>query len=230
MRRERSIGAWVGLTIGALALAGCGTMAPRREGSRHTASYLPLEVGAVWRYAIATDDGRHGTGTVSVDGVDYGGSNGAVPEYRVREELLGQTIWTWDDREAGRVAREQEEVDDPTGTVLAEETFDPPLTVLDERTERLAAGDRWPEVFLATTPNAKGHPKTKRAEVKWEVEATAEPVEVPAGTFSCLRVRRTWKHHPPLVSWYAKGVGLVKQTGAGSLGDEALTLLAARVP
>jgi hypothetical protein len=213
-----------------LAMGGCGTLPPRRTGIPPAASYLPLEVGALWRYAITTDDGRHGTGTVSVDGVDYGGSNGAVPEYRVREELPDETIWTWDDREAGRVAREQEEVDDRTGTVLAEETFDPPLTVLDESRERLAAGTRWPEAFLATTPNAKGHPKSKRAEVKWEVEAVAEPVQVPAGTFSCLRVRRTWKHHPPIVSWYAKGVGLVKQQGAGSLGDETLSLLAARVP
>lgn len=223
-------GRWSAIVVGTLAAVGCGTLPPHQTHPHPAASYLPLEVGAVWRYAITTDGGRRGTGTVSVDGVDYGGSNGAVPEYRVREELPDETIWTWDDREAGRVAREQEEVDDTTGTVLAEETFDPPLTVLDERTDRLTAGNRWPEVFLATTPNAKGRPKSKRAEVKWEVEAVADPVEVPAGTFSCLRVRRTWKHHPPLVSWYAKGVGLVRQTGAGSLGDETLALLAARVP
>jgi hypothetical protein len=210
-------------------MAGCGTLPPRQIRTGPAATYLPLEVGALWRYAITASDGRRSTGTVSVDGIDYGGSNGAVPEYRVREELPDETIWTWDDREAGRVAREQEEVDDKAGTVLAEETFDPPLTVLDERTDRLTAGSRWPEVFLATTPNAKGHPKSKRAEVKWEVEAVADPVEVPAGTFSCLRVRRTWKHHPPLVSWYAKGVGLVKQTGAGSLGEEALALTEARL-
>jgi hypothetical protein len=222
---------WAGLVAATAAAAvGCGTLPPRHTEVPRAASYLPLAVGAIWRYAIATDDGRRGTGTVSVDGVDYGGSNGAVPEYRIREELPDETIWTWDDREAGRVAREQEEVDDRTGTVLAEETFDPPLTVLDERPERLTAGNRWPEVFLATTPNAKGHPKSKRAEVKWDVEAVAEPVQVPAGTFTCLRVRRTWKHHPPLVSWYAKGVGLVKQTGAGSLGDETLSLLAPRGP
>jgi hypothetical protein len=224
------LGAWVGLSVGVALAAGCGTLRAPPGGARPAASYFPLQVGAVWRYAITTDDARHGTGTVSVDGVDYGGSNGAVPEYRVREELPDKTIWTWDDREPGRLAREQEEVDDRTGTVLAEETFDPPLTVLDERPERLTAGTRWAETFLATTPNAKGRPKTRRAEVKWEVEALAEPVRVPAGEFTCLRVRRTWKHHPPLVSWYAKGVGLVKQTGAGSLGDETLSLLAARLP
>ena len=67
-------------------------------------SYLPLELGAVWRYAITRDDGRRGEGVVSVDGIDYGGSNGAVPEYRIREELLDGTIWSWEGREAKRVA------------------------------------------------------------------------------------------------------------------------------
>ena len=81
-----------------------------RPRARPEASYLPLEVGAVWRYAITTDDGRRGTGTLSVDGIDYGGSNGAVPEFRLREQLLDETIWTWDDLEPGRVAREQQEV------------------------------------------------------------------------------------------------------------------------
>ncbi len=210
---------------GALGVAGCTPVVHRRTSLGLGAGYFPLEVGRVWRYAIAADDGRHGTGTISVDGVDYGGSSGAVPEYRVREQLLDGTVWSWDDQEAGRVACEQEELDDRTGTVLAEETFDPPLTVLDERLPRLAPGAKWPEVFLATTPNAKGRPKSRRAEVKWEVEALAEPVTVPAGTFACLRVRRTWKHHPAVVSWYAKGVGLVRQTGAGPLGDETLALL-----
>src|SRR5579863_3875433 len=107
-------GGWAGLLVGASLAIGYGTVSPRRTSTRPAASYLPLEVGAIWRYAIATDDGRRGTGTVSVDGVDYGGSNGAVREYRIREELPDETVWTWDDREAGRVAREQEEVDDRT--------------------------------------------------------------------------------------------------------------------
>ena len=215
---------------GLLAAGGCSAVAHGREAVRLEASYLPLEVGALWRYAITTDDGRHGTGSVSVAGVDYGGSSGTVPEYRVREDLLDGTVWTWDDREAGRVAVEQQEIDDRTGRVIDEEAYDPPITVVDERMERVAAGAKWPEAFLDTAPNAKGHPKSKRAEAKWEVESVANPVSVPAGTFTCLRLRRAQKHHPPLVSWYAKGVGLVKQQGAGPLGDQTLALVEARLP
>jgi hypothetical protein len=211
-------------------LTGCSAVAHGQEGAALAASYLPLEVGAVWRYAITSDDGRHGEGVVAVDGVDYGGPKGTVAEYRIREQLLDGTIWSWEWREAKRVALEQQEIDDRIGTVLGAESYDPPITVVDERAERLAVGAAWPEVFFGTSPNAKGHPKSKRGEAKWEVESLTDQVSVPAGTFTCLRLRRAQKHHPPLISWYAKGVGLVKQQGAGPLGDQTLALLTARLP
>ena len=213
--------------LGLLGSPGCSSVAHGHEGAL-AASYLPLEVGAVWRYAITRDDGRRGEGVVSVDGVDYGASN--VGEYRIREELLDGTIWSWEGREAKRVALEQEEIDDRDGNVLDEESYDPPITVVDEGTERLAVGAKWPEAFINTTPNAKGHPKSKRAEAKWEVESVTDQVSVPAGTFTCLRLRRAQKHHPPLISWYAKGVGLVKQQGTGRLGDQTLALVATHLP
>jgi len=210
--------------------AGCSAVAHGHEGATLAASYLPLEVGAVWRYAITRDDGRRGEGVVSVDGVDHGGSHGGVAEYRIREELLDGTIWTWEQREATRVALEQEEIDDRAGDVVDERSFDPPITVIDERPDRLAVGAAWPEAFITTAPNAKGHPKSKRADAKWQVEAVTDQLSVPAGTFTCLRLRRSQKHHAPLISWYAKGVGLVKQEGAGPLGDQTLTLTATRLP
>jgi len=57
------------------------------------------------------------------------------------------------------------------------------------------------------------------------VETTNDRVTVPAGTFTCLRLRRTRKHRPPAVFWFAKGVGLVKELGAGPLGNETLALV-----
>jgi hypothetical protein len=221
---------WAGLAMGALFAAGCGTTTQRDAPGRHDASYLPLEVSAVWRYAITADDGRRGDGALRVDGIDYGESAAGATEYRIREDLLDATIWTWDVREAGRVVLAQEEIDDRSGAVLDEETYDPPITVIDERAERLAAGAAWPEAFFDTTPNLKGHPKTKRSEVKWRVESLADTVTVPAGTFTCLCIHRAQKHHTAIVSWYAQGVGLVKQTGAGPLGDQTLALVQARLP
>ncbi len=225
------VGLW-GLAgvLGVLGSPGCGAVAHGHEGAALAASYLPLEVGASWRYAITRDDGRKGAGVVSVDGVDYGGLNDGLLEYRIREQLLDGTTWSWEGRQAKRVALEQEEIDDRAGNVLDEESYDPPITVVDEGTERLAVGAKWPEAFINTTPNAKGHPKSKRAEAKWEVESVTDQVSVPAGTFTCLRVRRAQKHRPPLISWYAKGIGLVKQQGAGPLGDQTLALVAIHLP
>jgi hypothetical protein len=222
--------AGTGGLLGILGSPGCSSVAHGHEGAGLAASYLPLEIGAVWRYAITRDDGRRGDGVVSVDGVDYGGSNGGVAEYRIRAELLDGTIWSWEEREAKRVALEQEEIDDRAGNVLDEQSYDPPITVVDEQADRLTVGAKWPEAFINTSPNAKGHPKSKRAEAKWEVESLTDQVSVPAGTFTCLRLRRAQKHHPPLISWYAKGVGLVRQEGAGPLGDQTLALVAARLP
>jgi hypothetical protein len=213
------------LALGTLLSAGCGSVTPAHALAREEASYLPLEAGAIWRYAITADDGRRGEGTMRVDGFEYGGSDGAATEYRIREDLLDATIWTWDERRAGRVVRQEQEIDDRSGEVLEEEVYDPPITVVDERAEHLAAGAVWPEAFFDTTPNLKGHPKARRSAVKWTVEAVSDPVTVPAGTFTCLQIQRTQKHHPEVVSWYAKGVGLVKQTGAGPLGDQTLELI-----
>ncbi len=225
---RRRAGAWRAAAVGALLLAGCGAVGRQSRAAR-AGDYLPLQVGAVWRYQITADDGRTGAGTVRVDGLDYDAGDGGIA-YRVREDLLDGTVWVWESQKDGRVSSPQEEVDDPTGAVRDEEAYDPPITVLDARAGRLVEGAAWPEAYLDTTPNLRGRPKTRRAEVKWEVEALADRVTVPAGTFTCLRVRRSRKHHPPTVSWYAKGVGLVKQTGAGLLGDQSLALVEARVP
>ncbi len=214
--------------IAALALGGCGAVA-RQGRAAPAGDYLPLRVGAVWRYAITADDGRTGAGTLRVDGLDYDAVDDGVA-YRLREDLLDGTVWLWATDRNGRISCPQEEVDDRAGAVRAEETYDPPITMLDERAGRLVAGASWPEAFLDTTPNLRGRPKTRRAELKWQVESLADRVTVPAGTFTCLRVRSSRKHHPALVSWYAKGVGLVKQQGAGLLGDQTLALVEARVP
>jgi len=219
-----------GLVVAALLGGGCGTVGRAGGPRRRSQSYLPLEVGTVWRYAITRDDGRRGWGTVRIEGVDYADSTSEATEYRVREDLLDGTIWSWDDRQPGLVRRKQEEIDDRSEMVVGEETYDPPGTVLDERAEHLTAGASWSEAYFDTTPNIKWRPKSKRVEVNWTVESLADQVTVPAGTFTCLRVRRVQKHRPAIVSWYARGVGLVRQTGAGALGDQTLALAEVHYP
>lgn len=227
-RGHRRRQAALAVALAGLLLGGCGAVRGQGPGAL-AGSYLPLRVGAVWRYAVTADDGRTGGGAVRVDGLDYDAVDDGVA-YRIREDLLDGTTWLWETDKDGRVSCPQEEIDDPAGAVRDEETYDPPITVLDERASRLVEGASWPEAYLDTSPNLRGHPKTRRAEAKWQVESLADRVTVPAGTFTCLRVRRSRKHHPAMVSWYAKGVGLVKQTGAGLLGDQTLALVEAHLP
>jgi hypothetical protein len=57
----------------------------------------------------------------------------------------------------------------------------------------------------------------------WTVEATAEDVTVPAGTFTCLRLHRIGDDPTGADKryWFAAGVGKVKEEGGGQ--TEVLT-------
>ena len=215
---------------GLFALTGCSAVARGQEGAALAASYLPLQVGAVWRYAITAM-------TVAGERVSSASMESTTEVRTAPRPNIGfakissfRTIWSWEERQEERVELEQEEIDDRAGNVIDEESYDSAHHRGRRGADRLAAGAEWPEAFINTAPNAKGHPKSKRAEAKWRVESVTDQVSVPAGTFTCLRLRRAQKHRPPLISWYAKGVGLVKQEGAGPLGDQTLALIATRLP
>ena len=49
----------------------------------------------------------------------------------------------------------------------------------------------------------------------WTVVSTAETVTVPAGTFTCLHLRRMATDDPQTQKdyWFARGVGKVKESG-----------------
>jgi hypothetical protein len=190
-----------------------------------TADYLPLRPGAVWTYQITDGTNRTGTGHARVEGVDLSRSGEAA--LVVRWDLLDGTVVSWDRVTRAGVVCDEEEIRDRSDLVVSEEFYDPPATVVDECPARLAAGAEWSETIAHTFPNARGRPRTKELQVRWRTEAVDDLVTVPAGTFRCLRLRRAAKHRPPTVAWYARGVGLVKETGAGRTGDETLLLTGA---
>jgi hypothetical protein len=213
----------LGFTVTMVA-AGC---LPAPSAAPHD-DYLPLSAGVTWTYRVSDDQGRSADRLARVEGRALWGDSSAGPVFRVRWELLDGDEVRWEQQSRDGVGCVQLEERDPAGDVLTEESYDPAETVVDERAARLAAGAAWSETFLETTPNYRGHPKTKSATVKWTVESTDDRVTVPAGTFTCLRVRRARKHRPPTISWFAKGVGLVKEVGGGPLGN--LTFVLARNP
>jgi hypothetical protein len=232
---RRGAACMAGVAIGVALLGGCaarghGQAAGGGKGVAGASSlrgdYLPLRAGARWTYLVTDGRGRSAERVAQVEGPDLEWGGGA-PAFRVRWELLDGVVVTWERHTDAGVVRARAERQDPFGFVTAEEIYDPAAIVLDEEPQRLQAGAEWSETFMDTAPNDRGHPKSKRTVVRWAVESTDERVTVPAGSFSCLRVRRMSKHHPTTVSWYARDVGLVKETGAGLLGDEVLALVRA---
>jgi len=224
--------ALTGLAFGGLVLsAACApTQASQELRPGAAAGYFPLRPDLSWTYRVSDDRGRSRDLPTRVEGPVFWGAGSGGPVFAVHSELLDGSVLRWERRLGDEVACVQEEVRDSSGTITMEEAYDPPVIVIDERPAHLSPGAEGSETFMDTTPNYKGHPRARAAKVKWTVESTNDRVTVPAGTFTCLRVRRVRKHRPPTVSWYAKGVGLVKELGAGPLGDETLALIQAMAP
>lgn len=93
---------------------------------------------------------------------------------------------------------------------------------LDERAVHLAAGATWNERSEEHAVAADGTGEIICRADQWQVEAEAESVQVPAGTFSCPRLRRT---SPETASdktcWFARGVEKVKEAAGGQTGELA---------
>jgi len=222
-----------GAALGAaVALAGACT---RLDGAAAAqpgdlADYMPLGPGTSWIYRVSDQRGRSRDLVTRVEGraAWTGGLPGEV--LRVRSELLDGSVLRWEGRVGGGVGCAQEETRDAAGLVTMEEAYDPPATIIDERPPRLVAGAAWSETFMDTTPNYHGHPKSRPVVVKWTVESVDDRLTVPAGTFTCIRLIEARKHRQRRTFWYAKGVGLVKEVGAGPLGDQTLELVRATLP
>jgi hypothetical protein len=212
---------------GVALLAGCARPDAAGLDDGLGTDYLPLRPGAEWTYRVSDGTGRSADKVARVESRDFPGPRSAGAVFRVRFSLLDGSVLSWERRTRAGVGCLQEETRDATGAVTMEEAYDPPETVVDARPERLVAGAHWNETFTEITPNYRGHPKATLGVVKWTVESTDDRVTVPAGTFACLRVRRARKHHGASTFWFAKGVGLVKEVGAGPLGDQTLALVRA---
>jgi hypothetical protein len=195
------------------------------------ANYLPLKVGASWSYNITNGAGMTGQGTMSVEASESPPAGGD-PALRVRTTLIGAGTLVWESVSDPGVIRFQAQDLNASGSIIYDKQYSPAIIVLDESAPHLSAGASWTENYTETKKSSK-KVKTSPETVEWTTEAVGESVTVPAGTFSCIRVRGTHttsKTPSSEVAWYAQGVGKVRETGAGPSNDQTLELSGYMLP
>jgi hypothetical protein len=229
-----------------MVLAGCGAAAPGATANGQGGSggdppdggtaisdgtlYFPLSIGNAWTYRVTDATGATADKMTTVEALEPGdGMNGPLA-FRIRNEAIASATINWQQLSGTAIVRYRQHVLDAAGNDMLDKTYAPSSVVFDESGSHLVAGATWNETYAETKPSATGQLKTSQEFVKWTVEATDDVVTVPAGVFTCIRVRR---HHAssnnPVdeVTWFASGTGSVKETGAGPLSDQSRELVSA---
>lgn len=191
----------------ALLVSGCGGGGDGDRAAR--TSYLPMAVGNTWHYLMTLapdvipaqaggnqlfDYHEEITGIANYDGAEY------FIAYATRDATDEYPAGHWEQvrRETRNAILARLQLYDETGEVVVG-SYDLPVLMLPPQLGRTWTDPYFPEVVFT-------------------IAAVGEQVTVPAGTFSCVRVEQTWEEPveggSPIMhtirSWYARGVGLVK--------------------
>lgn len=215
-----------------MAVAGCGaqggsggSMPGSMVVGTGSTELLPLSVGLRWTYQVTSANGSVSRHPTTIEAQEQAPTTGQS-SFRVRYELPEGTSLRWEQNTGSTVVRYEEDSLGSSGQPKSTKVYMPSEVVLDESPEHLTAGASWTEMYKESK-NSKKTLTTTQATVQWTVLAVDEMVTVPAGTVSCLKVQRvvTSSSSPsPEVTWYAAGVGKVKETGAGPSNNDTLEL------
>ncbi len=178
---------------------------------------LPMAVGDSWTYAVTPTGMPTVQKTSTVQAFeDVGGTKAGVMAFRVRTEKVDGATVSWQADTGTAVVRHREQVFDLAGTMTSEQYYAPSKLRVDD--VHLTTGATWVDAYTEESRNVASGVVTPIAKSEtWTVEAGAEVVTVPAGTFVCVRLRRTGaagaadKRY-----WFSPGVGKVKEVGVGS--------------
>lgn len=211
--------------LSALSLAACGgsdtsstvDASIGSDGRPVAGRMLPMAVGDSWTYAVTPTGMPSVQKTSTVQAFeDVGGTKAGVMAFRVRTEKVDGATVSWQADTGTSVVRHREQVFDLAGVMTSEQYYTPSKLRVDD--VHLTTGATWVDTYTEETRNVASGVVTPIAKTEtWTVEADAEAVTVPAGTFVCVRLRRTGaagaadKRY-----WFSPGVGKVKEVGAGS--------------
>jgi hypothetical protein len=226
----------------ALGLAACGNdvpgtvdAAPFADAIPADQRLLPMAVGNSWTYNVTempkTDAGLDGDGGVidMPDGgplvhvktstvqafEDVGGTKAGTMAFRVRTENIGGVTVSWQEDTGNAIVRHREQSFNLSEVMESDQFYLPSKLRVDELPTHLTLNATWTTAYTEVETTPTGGTKTTAKVETWTVEAVDEPVTVPAGTFTCIRIRRVGSDatQAEKTFWYAPGVGKIKETG-----------------
>jgi hypothetical protein len=196
----------VAATDGGIDAAPCTTARAER--------YLPLEVGATWNFRITPTAGPAETKANTVIALeDVGDRKAGTTAFRVRTEKLDGATVSWQEDRCTSITRHREQSLDLQGNLLTDQFYLPDKIRIDEAPARLTMGATWTVAYTEVEVDTTGAMTTRAKDETWSVQAIAESVTVPAGTFTALKLNKTTSGSADKTYWFVKGVGKVKETG-----------------
>ena len=209
-------------------IAGCGggdesTSTDADAGPVAEGRYFPIEVGASWTYRVVDI----GTGAVTskiqtVEALeDVGGDRAGVQAFRLRSQKNNGYTVSWQQDTGEAIVRHHEQSFDLQGSGKTDEWYTPHKLRIDETPDHLAVEASYSNAYQeSVTDVALDTTMTASKTESWTVEAVGESVTVPAGTFSCLRLRRvTNETGVQKRYWFARGVGKVREEGGTQIEE-----------
>jgi len=197
------------LLLAALLACGCGSAAPPTVEPEDT-SLLPLTVGNEWTFQVTDSSGVVSvkTQTVVRTTSTADGRAAFVMETSRANNKGTRSVQLIVD---GQLLRASEETLD-NGAVSNRYVYEPYGLRIDLSAQDINAtySDSHDKHKVDTTGAIL---ETEEKMHTFYVEGVDELVEVPAGTFECVRVRREKVGSTDKTYWYAPGVGKVKEIG-----------------
>jgi hypothetical protein len=229
----------VGGAFAAAAAAGCGGQDPDGAGGGgggggepvpEAMSYFPLTSGASWSYNIV----RKGVGkskVLTVDGAEtLGAPKEGVTAVRVRQDQEGDVQNTWFERTGNTVVIHRQQEMDVTGAQKFDEWYLPHDIRINEGADQMHVGGSWSVSYKVERSSTKDGAELKDKIHQFDIESMNEVVNVPAGTFTTIRVRRSDPSDGSYRQyWYAAGLGKVREL-EGNGDSEELTAFTGVTP
>ncbi len=179
-----------------------------------TQRYLPLVVGASWTYDTSDMGGPVVAKATTVEALeDVGDRKAGTTAFRIRTDKASGYVVSWQQDLCSSIERHREQTFDAAGTLKSDQFYVPSKLRVDESAAHVAQSATWTTQYTEVEVDpVKGTTTTSKQET-WTVEATNEMVTVPAGTFSCLKLRKMTSGQADKRFWFAAGVGKVKEEG-----------------